>query len=140
MTFISHPLVRAVIGCAIEVHRTLGPGLLEPAYRPCLARELKDKRITHRTEVTVPVRYKGEIVDCAYRVDFVVEDWLVLELKSVERIVPVHVAQVATYLRLLGARQGLIINFNVPRLKDGLKSVLARDAVVDDVSHEGLDQ
>jgi len=131
MTFISDPLVRVVIGCAIEVHRTLGPGLLEHAYRPCLARELRDKGITHRQEVTVPVRYKGEIVDCAYRVDFVIEDWLVLEIKSVERIIPVHAAQVATYLRLLKARQGLIINFNMSRLKDGLKSVLPRDAVAD---------
>ena len=132
MTFISDPTVSVVIGCAIEVHRTLGPGLLEPAYRPCLARELNDKGIPFRTEVTVPVRYKGEVVDCAYRVDFLVEDWLVLELKSVERIIPVHVAQVATYLRLLNARQGLIMNFNVPRLKDGLKSVLAREAIVDE--------
>jgi len=133
MALFSHPLVRQVIGCAIEVHRTLGPGLLESAYRPCLALELKSAGITYRSEVTVPVRYKGLLVDCTYRVDFVVEDWLVLELKSVESIIPVHVAQVSTYLRLLGARQGLIMNFHVRRLKDGLKSVLARDAVVEDL-------
>ena len=143
MTFRSDPLVRLVIGCGIEVHRVLGPGLLEPAYRPCLAWELKEKGIAFRTEVSVPVRYKGAVIDCAYRIDFLVEDRLVLELKSVERIIPVHVAQVATYLRLLNTRQGLIMNFNVPRLKDGIKSVLARDAVVDEsprslVTHEDL--
>ena len=134
MALIRNPLVELVIGCGIEVHRTLGPGLLEPAYRPCLAWELKEKGIAFRTEVLVPVRYKGAVVDCAYRIDFLVEDWLVIELKSVERIIPVHVAQVATYLRLLNSPQGLIMNFNVPRLKDGIKSVLARDAVVVDES------
>jgi len=138
MTFFRDPLVSTVIGCAIEVHRVVGPGLLEPAYRPCLARELKDKGLAFRTEVTIPLRYKGELLDHSYRVDFLIEDWLIVELKSVEKIVPVHVAQVATYLRLFGAKQGLIINFNAPRLKDGLKSVLARDAIVDPVSDEDL--
>ena len=131
MPFRSDPLVRLVIGCGLEVHRTLGPGLLESAYRPCLAWELKEKGIAFRAEVTIPVRYKGMVVDCAYRIDFLVENWLVLELKSVERIIPVHIAQVATYLRLLNTRQGLIMNFNVPRLKDGIKSVLAREAIGD---------
>ena len=131
MPFRSDPLVRLVIGCGIEVHRGLGPGLLESAYRPCLAWELREKGIAFRAEVTIPVRYKGMVVDCAYRIDFLVENWLVLELKSVERIIPVHIAQVATYLRLLNTRQGLIMNFNVPRLKDGIKSVLAREAIGD---------
>jgi GxxExxY protein len=121
MALVSDPLVETVIGCAIEVHRHLGPGLLEPTYRVCLARELRDNGVIHRQELSVPVRYKGELVDCAYRVDFLVEDWLVLEIKSVERFIPVHMAQVATYLRLLTARQGLLINFNVPLLRDGIK-------------------
>jgi len=131
MSLIADPLVETVIGCAIAVHRELGPGLLETAYSPCLALELTEKRINYRTEVSVPVHYKTVLVDAAYRVDFLIEGWLVVELKSVERIIPVHVAQVVTYLRLLKARQGLIMNFNAARLKDGLKSVIARDAIVD---------
>lgn len=132
MALVSHPLVQTVIGCAIEVHRTLGPGLLESAYRPCLAREFRDKQIRYVTELTVPVVYKGEVVaDCFYRLDFLIEGWLVLEIKSAERVIPAHRAQVITYVRLVGARQGLIFNFHVPRLKDGIVSVLAPEAIVD---------
>ena len=131
MTLFSHPLVHTVIGCAIEVHRTLGPGLLESAYRPCLAKEFRDKRIRYVTELTIPVCYKGEAVDCAYRLDFLIEDWLVVEIKSVERIIPAHRAQVITYVRLVRARQGLIFNFHVARMKDGIVSVLAPEAIVD---------
>jgi len=131
MSLISDPLVETVIGCAIDVHRELGPGLLETAYSPCLALELKEKGISYRTEVSVPLRYKSVLVDPAYRVDFLIEGWLVVEVKAVEHIIPVHVAQVVTYLRLLKARQGLIMNFHARRLKDGLKSVIAKDAVVD---------
>ena len=130
-------MVHTVIGCAIEVHRALGPGLLENVYRPRLAKEFRDKGIRYRTEVNIPVWYKGERVDCAYRLDFLVEDWLVIELKSVERIIPAHVAQVITYLRLVQARQGLIFNFHAPRLKDGIKSVIARD-VQAEITHEGM--
>jgi GxxExxY protein len=131
MSLIADPLVETVIGCAIAVHRELGPGLLETAYSPCLALELTEKGIGYRTEVGVPLRYKSVQLDAAYRVDFLIEDWLVVELKSVERIIPVHIAQVVTYLRLLKARQGLIMNFNASRLKDGLKSVIAKEAVVE---------
>jgi len=131
MTLISSPLVQRVIGCAIEVHRTLGPGLLESAYRPCFARELRELRLRYQAELTLPVIYKGERVDCAYRLDFFIEDALVVEIKSVERIIPVHVSQVVTYLRLVKVRQGLILNFHAPRMKDGIKSVLAPESIVD---------
>jgi GxxExxY protein len=131
MALVSDPLVHTVIGCAIEVHRALGPGLLEGAYRPCLAKEFRDKGIRYVTELTIPVCYKGETVDCAYRLDFLIEDWLVLEIKSVERIIPAHRAQVITYVRLVRARQGLIFNFHAARMKDGIVSVLAPEAMVD---------
>lgn len=124
MAFVPDPLVGLVIGCAIRVHRALGPGLLESAYQPCLVRELKDLGVAYRTEVSVPIRYKGVLVDHAYRIDFLIEGRLVLETKSVEKILPVHIAQVLTYLRLLDVQRGLIINFNAPRLKDGLRSVI----------------
>jgi GxxExxY protein len=131
MSFIADPLVETVIGCAIEVHRELGPGLLETAYSPCLGLELREKRIAYRTEVSVPLRYKSVLMEPAYRVDFLIEGWLVVEVKAVAGILPIHVAQIVTYLRLLKARQGLIMNFNVRRLKDGVKSVIAKDAMVD---------
>ena len=117
-------LTRRVIGCAIEVHRTLGPGLLESAYEACLVQELTANQIVFRRQVSVPFSYKGTPVDCGYRADLIVEDRLLLELKSVDSLNPVHVAQVLTYLKLLDLRQGLIVNFNVRRLVDGLKNVL----------------
>ena len=124
MALVEDPLVQKMIGCAMQVHRFLGPGLLESAYRRCLCRELREQRIQFRTEVPLPLEYRGERLDCGYRLDLIIEDWLVIEVKAVERLLPIHTAQVVTYLRLSGARQGLLINFNVPRLKDGIKSVL----------------
>jgi GxxExxY protein len=125
MSLISHPLARAVIGCAIDVHRELGPGLLESTYGRCLGFELASRDLPFKTEVPMPVRYKGVYLDCGYRVDLIIDDWLLVEIKSVEKLLPIHVAQALTYLRLSGARQILLINFNVTRLVDGVKSLLS---------------
>jgi GxxExxY protein len=110
-----------VIGLAIEVHRNLGPGLLESAYEECLCFELKQAGIGFRRQVALPVVYKGIRLDCGYRMDVVVEDELVVEIKAVERILPLHEAQMLTYLRLSRLRVGLLLNFNNVVLKDGLK-------------------
>src|SRR5262245_22044818 len=117
-------LTRAVIGCAIEVHRQLGPGLLESAYATCLAHELTTHEIAFRPQVMVPIMYKGNAVDGGYRADVIVENELLLELKSVEQVLPVHQAQVLTYLKLLDLHEALILNFNVRRLVDGVRRIL----------------
>jgi len=114
-------LTHAIIGAAIEVHRTLGPGLLESAYEECLARELTLRNLTFERQKPVPVVYKDVKLECGYRMDLLVEGRVVLELKSVEALAPVHDAIVLTYLRLAGVRLGLLINFNVAVLKDGIK-------------------
>lgn len=113
-------LTERVIGAAIAVHRELGPGLLESAYEACLAKELIDRRIRFQRQVELPVVYKGERIDCGYRMDLVVDGTLLVELKSIEKIVALHEAQLLTYMRLAGLPVGLIINFNVRVLKDGL--------------------
>lgn len=118
------PLTWAVIGAAIEVHRTLGPGLLESAYQECLCCELRLRGIEHLEEVELPVSYKGIWIDCGYRMDIVVPELLVVELKAVAALLPVHQAQLLTYLRLSGIRRGLLINFNVPVLVDGVKRMV----------------
>lgn len=120
------PLAAAVIGAAIEVHRELGPGLLESAYCQCLAHELGRRGIPFLREYRLPVRYKDELVDCGYRLDFVVGDNLLLEIKSVDALSAVHRAQVLTYLKLSGIEHGLLINFNARLVKDGIKSFLLR--------------
>ena len=114
-------LSRRVIGCALEVHRALGPGLLESVYQQCLARELALSGIPFRSEVALPVEYKGVQLDCGYRMDFVVDGELIVELKAVDKLLPVHEAQLLTYMKVAGAPVGLLINFNVPLLKQGLK-------------------
>jgi GxxExxY protein len=115
------PLSAKVIGAAIDVHRALGPGLLESAYSECLAHELSLRQLQYKREFSVPVRYKSVLLDCGYRLDFLIEDQLVLELKAVETLEGVHDAQLLTYLRLTGKRTGLIINFNVEMLRDGIR-------------------
>jgi GxxExxY protein len=115
-------LSNRVIGCAIEVHRVLGPGLLESTYEQCLAHELKLSGIHFLLQHPLPVDYKGLRLDCGYRVDVLVENQIILELKSVEQLLGIHEAQLLTYMKLAGIRQGFLINFNVKRLKDGLKS------------------
>jgi GxxExxY protein len=115
------PISKVVIGAAIEVHRHLGPGLLESAYQSCLAHELNSQGVRFLREVTLPVTYKGTLLDCGYRMDFVVEDLLVLEIKAVESLSKIHEAQLLSYLRLSGKPLGLLINFHVPLLRDGIK-------------------
>jgi GxxExxY protein len=110
-----------VIGAAIEVHRSLGPGLLESAYEECLCYELSAAGLNYRRQVDLPVTYKSVRLDCGYRMDLVVEGQLVVELKTVENILPIHEAQLLTYLRLSGIRTGLLVNFNTPTLRQGLK-------------------
>lgn len=117
-------LTRAVIGAAIEVHRELGPGLLESAYEECLAIELTESGIAFARQVALPVIYKGRQLDLAYRVDMIVEARLVLELKAVETLLPIHQAQLLTYLRLTGIRTGLLLNFNAAVLRDGLRRMV----------------
>jgi GxxExxY protein len=114
-------LSNKVIGCAIEVHRDLGPGLLESTYEQCLAHELKLNGIDFKLQHHQPVEYKGLHLDCGYRVDVLVEDTLILELKSVEKIKSIHEAQLLTYMKLAKIRVGLLINFNVARLKNGIR-------------------
>jgi len=114
-------LSNRVIGCAINVHRELGPGLLESTYEQCLAQELKLNGISFSLQHPLPVEYKGVRLDCGYRVDVLVEENLILELKSVETIKGIHSAQLLTYMKLSGIRTGLLINFNVSRLKSGIK-------------------
>jgi len=111
-----------VIGCAIEVHKTLGPGLLESTYRQCLAHELSINQIVFKIEYPLPVKYKGIHLDCGYRLDFLVEGKIILELKSVEQLKGIHEAQLLTYMKLAKIKQGFLINFNVKLLKQGLKS------------------
>jgi GxxExxY protein len=114
-------LTARVIGCAIEVHRTLGPGLLEAVYQHCLLVELLLAGFRVDAERQLDIDYKGHKIPRALKLDMVVEDCLVLELKSVDRIHPIYLAQVITYLKLTGYRAGLLLNFNVPALKDGLR-------------------
>jgi GxxExxY protein len=114
-------LSNRVIGCAIEVHRLLGPGLLESTYEQCLARELNIAGLGFKLQWPLPVEYKGTRLDCGYRVDILVEDRLIVELKAVEHVLGIHQAQLLTYMRLAGIQTGLLINFNVAFLKDGLK-------------------
>ncbi|MGH9778219.1 MAG: GxxExxY protein [Candidatus Acidiferrales bacterium] len=117
-------LTRGIIGAAIEVHRTLGPGLLESAYQECLARELTLRGLPFEREKAVPVVYKDVRLECGYRVDLLVAGRVVVELKSVEALAPIHDAIVLTYLRLSGCKIGLLINFNVVALKDGIKRLV----------------
>jgi GxxExxY protein len=110
-----------IIGAAIEVHKTLGPGLLESAYEECLCRELAIRSLAFERQRALPVEYKGIRLDCGYRLDLLVAGNVVVEIKSVAAIEPVHEAQLLTYLKLGGWKLGLLINFNVPVLKDGIR-------------------
>jgi GxxExxY protein len=113
-------ITEAIIGAAIEVHRELGPGLLESAYEECFCHELHLRGLSFRRQVELPVEYKGLKLDCGYRLDVVVENAVIVELKSIEQISPTHHAQLLTYLRLAGKKVGLLINFNVAVLKNGI--------------------
>jgi GxxExxY protein len=118
------PVSNKVIGLAIEVHKHLGPGLLESAYEECLAFELRQHGITFERQVPLPVLYKGIQLDCAYRMDLVVERYLIVEIKTVEQLLPIQQAQLLTYLKLSNLRFGLLLNFNVALLRDGIKRMV----------------
>jgi GxxExxY protein len=113
-------LTAEIIAAAIEVHRELGPGLLESAYHACMCHELARRGVRFRSEVALPVKYKGVQLDCGYRMDLLIEDKVAVELKSIDKVLAIHQAQLLTYLRLSSVRVGLMINFNVRMLRDGI--------------------
>ena len=117
-------LSRLIIGAAIEVHRHLGPGLLESAYEECLAYELALRNVSVERQKLIPVVYKEVRLDCGSRADLMVADRVVVEIKAVDRLMPVHDAQVLTYLKLTGCKLGLLLNFNVKKLRDGIKRLV----------------
>ena len=119
------PLTERIIGAAIDVHRELGPGLLESAYKACLYFELTSRGMQVEQEVSLPVMYKQRRVECGYRMDLVVDRTVILELKSVSKLDRIHIAQMITYLKISGYHTGLIINFNVNVLKDGIERIVA---------------
>jgi len=120
----SDTLSHIIIGAAIEVHKALGPGLLESAYETCLCHELKLRSIAYARQLELPVTYKGVTMDCGYRLDIIVEQLVIVELKAVSALEPIHDAQLLTYLRLRQLWLGLLINFNVPVLKHGIKRLV----------------
>jgi GxxExxY protein len=113
-----------VIGAAIEVHKALGPGLLESAYEECLSYELSDMGIAYQRQKSIPIIYKSKQLDCAYRIDFIVENTIILELKSVSTVDPIHKAQLMTYLKLTKMKLGFILNFNVALMRDGIHRIV----------------
>ena len=117
-------LSNQVIGLALDVHRELGPGLLESAYQQCLAYELSKKQIPFKIEHEIPVQYKEIRMDCGFRADIIVDNCLLLELKAVEKLLNIHEAQLLTYMKLSGIQLGLLINFNVRLLKNGIKRMI----------------
>ncbi len=117
-------LSNRVIGCAIEVHRNLGPGLLESTYEQCFAHELKMSGMPFKLQYQLPVRYKDIKIDCGYRIDVLVDNSIIIELKSVNKILPIHQAQLLTYMKLSGISIGLLMNFNVKYMKNGIKRMV----------------
>lgn len=113
-------LTDKIIGAALEVHRTLGPELLESTYAACLAHELTLRGLPYEKEKSLSVRYKDVLLDCGYRLDFLVDGKVIIELKSVDQLAPIHAAQLMTYMRLMGCQVGLLMNFNVEKLRDGI--------------------
>ena len=117
-------LTGEIIGAAIEIHKALGPGLLESTYEECLCVELGLRKMPYERQKEVPVQYKGVKLDCGYRLDLVVANEVIVELKACEKLEAIHEAQLLTYLKLTGIKVGLLINFNVPVLKDGIKRLV----------------
>ena len=117
-------LTEQIIGFAIDVHRHLGPGLLESAYEECLCYELKESGLAFRRQVPLPVVYKAIRLDCGYRIDVVVENQVILELKTVERLMPIHQAQLLTYMKLSGIPTGLLLNFSAAVLREGIRRLM----------------
>jgi GxxExxY protein len=125
------PLSEEIIGACIEIHRHLGPGLLESAYQECLEYELSLRGIRFRRQLELPMRYKELNLNASYRIDLLVEDRIIVELKAVEQLLPVHIAQVITYLKLSGHDVGLLINFNVALLAQGVRRLTRKNAPSD---------
>lgn len=117
-------LSKEIIGAAMQVHRALGPGLLEGAYEACLAHELATRVLAFERQRPIPLTYGGEVIEVGFRADFIVEKAILLELKAIERLQPIHTAQVLTYLKLTGLQLGLLINFNVTSLQHGIRRVV----------------
>ena len=117
-------LTERILGAAIEVHKQLGPGLLESVYQICLAREFSICGIPFEQEKSIPVKYKGVQLDCGYRLDFLVDNKVILELKTMDELTSSHEAQLLTYLRITGCKVGLLINYNTPVLKDGINRLI----------------
>ena len=124
MAYENDPLTEKIIGFAISIHRDLGPGLLESAYEECLCYEIEQAGLSFRRQAALPVVYKSVRLDCGYRMAIVVEGRVIVELKTVERLLPIHEAQMLTYLKLSGLGIGLLLNFNTPVLKDGIRRML----------------
>ena len=114
-------LSEQVIGAAIEIHRVLGPGLLESAYEECLCHELSLRKVSFERQIDLPVRYKGVNLDCGYRLDLLIGKKVIVELKTVESLLPIHEAQLLTYLKMTNCKLGLLLNFNAPLLRNGIK-------------------
>jgi GxxExxY protein len=117
-------ITEKVIGAAIEVHRALGPGLLEGIYEECLCHELSLRNVSFKRQVVLPVQYKGISLDCGYRLDLLIEGKVVVEIKAIEKLLPIHKAQLLTYLKIGGWKGGLLLNFNVPLLKSGIDRIV----------------
>lgn len=117
-------LTSAIIGAAIEVHRNLGPGLLESAYESCLLWELRAQGLKVEPQVPVPIRYKGSQLDAGYRIDLLVQDKVIVELKATDKIQPIHTAQVLTYMKMTDVKMALILNFNVELMRSGIKRII----------------
>jgi GxxExxY protein len=115
---------KLIIGAAIEVHKSLGPGLLESVYEECCAHEYVLRHLPFERQKPIPVVYKGVRLDCGFRIDFLIGELVVVELKAVERVLPVHEAQVITYLKLTGCKLGLLLNFNVSKMRDGIQRIV----------------
>ncbi len=121
MSWQHQELTGKIIAAAIEVHKHLGPGLLEIAYQTCLAAELENLNLGYQREISVPLTYKGRKLDCGFRVDFLVENTVILELKSIETLLPVHDSQILSYLRFMKKQVGLLFNFNESLMKKGIR-------------------
>ena len=117
-------ITEKIIGCGIEVHRGIGPGLLESAYEECLCYELSQQGLKFERQVPLPVIYKGIKLDCGYKLDIIVEDSVIVEIKAVDRLIAIHEAQLLSYLRMLDKRVGLLLNFHSPVLKNGIKRIV----------------
>ncbi len=119
-----NPMSRVILDSAFQVHTALGPGLLESAYHGCLVHELRKRGLRVQTEVTLPVRYDGILIDLGYRLDIVVEESIIIELKAIDKLLPIHQAQLLSYLKLSGKQLGFLLNFNVLHMKEGIKRIV----------------